>query len=126
MRAHRCSGSGTTELVLLMPLVLLLIMLSVQFGLWLHARQVAAAAAQEGLVAAQVELGSSDAGRERAATFLAGLGGLRDVSIDAWRDETTARLEVRGVTPAVIPGMAIPVTAVAEGPVERFIPEPDR
>jgi Flp pilus assembly protein TadG len=120
------AGSSTTELVLLMPVVLLLIMLIVQFGLWLHAQQIAAAAAQEGLVAAQAEFGTSAAGRDRATSFLTEAGGLRQVRVESERDATSVRVEVAGVTPAVIPGMALAVGAVAQGPVERFVGETSR
>jgi Flp pilus assembly protein TadG len=120
------AGSATTELVLLMPVVLLLVLLIVQFGLWLHARQVATAAAQEGLVAARVETGTAAAGHARAVAFLTQTGGLRDVGVDASRDVTTARVTVTGTTPTVLPGTALGVSAVAEGPVERFVAEPDR
>ena len=119
-------GSSTTELVLLMPVVLLLVMLIVQFGLWLHAQHVASAAAQEGLLAAQVESGTSAAGHDRAEAFLTQAGGLREVRIDAARDADHARVEVAGATPMVVPGMSLRVTAVVEGPVERFVAEPDR
>jgi hypothetical protein len=120
------AGSSTTELVLLMPVVLLLVMLIVQFGLWLHAQQIATAAAQEGLVTAQAEFGTSVAGRDRATSFLLEAGGLRQVRVDAARGETSVRVEVAGVTPAVIPGMALAVGAVAQGPVERFVGETSR
>jgi Flp pilus assembly protein TadG len=120
------AGSATTELVLLMPVVLLLVLLIVQFGLWLHARQVATAAAQEGLVAAQVETGTAAAGHDRAVAFLTRAGGLREVRVDAARDLTTARVVVTGTTPAVIPGTAFGVSGVAVGPVERWVAEPDR
>ncbi|MBS3939870.1 MAG: pilus assembly protein [Actinobacteria bacterium] len=122
----RQAGSVTTELVMLMPVVLLLVMLIVQFGLWLHARQVATSAAQEGLVAVQVELGTDIAGLERAAAFLAATGGLRDVQIEAVREAATARVSVTGNTPAVIPGMKLGISAHAEGPTERFVSGPDR
>ena len=120
------AGSSTTELVLLMPVVLLLIMLIVQFGLWLHAQQIAAAAAQEGLVAAQAEFGTSAAGRDRATSFLTEAGGLRQIRVESERNATSVRVEVAGVTPAVIPGMALAVGAVAQGPVERFVGETSR
>lgn len=123
---RREAGSTTTELVLLMPVVLLLVMLIVQFGLWLHARQVATSAAQEGLVAVQVEFGTAPAGRERATAFLTQAGGLRDVQIDATRESATARVTVTGTTPAVVPGMHLTVSAAAEGPIERFVSGPDR
>lgn len=122
----RQTGSVTTELVMLMPVVLLLVMLIVQFGLWLHARQVATAAAQEGLVAIQVEFGTGTAGLERAAAFLAAAGGLRDVRIDAVDAPATASVSVTGTTPAVVPGMSLGVAAHAEGPTERFVSGLDR
>ena len=123
---RRDAGSTTTELVLLMPVVLLLVMLIVQFGLWLHARQVATSAAQEGLVAAQVEFGSAPAGQARATAFLDAAGGLRDIRVDATRETTTARVSVTGTTPAVVPGLHLTVSAAAEGPIERFVSGPDR
>jgi Flp pilus assembly protein TadG len=125
-RHREQTGSATTELVLLMPVVLMLVLLVVQFGLWLHARQVATAAAQEGLVAAQVETGTAVAGHARAVAFLAQTGGLRGTRVDASRDVTTARVAVTGTTPAVLPGTALGVSAVAQGPVERFVAEGDR
>lgn len=122
----RQAGSVTTELVMLMPVVLLLVMLIVQFGLWLHARQVATSAAQEGLVAVQVEFGTHAAGLERATAFLAAAGGLRDVQIDVVHEPATVRVTVTGTTPAVIPGMNLGIAAHAEGPTERFVSGADR
>lgn len=119
-------GSSTLELMLLMPVVLFLVLLIVQFGLWQHARQVAAAAAQEGLVAAQVPAGTADAGTARAQAFLAEAGGVHEAEVTAQRSDITARVEVRGTTPAAIPGMVLVVRGTAEGPVERFVAEPDR
>lgn len=120
------AGSSTTELVLLMPVVLLLVMLIVQFGLWLHARQVATAAAQEGLSAVQRVAGSEADGQERIDAFLAEAGGLRDVAVTIVREIESASVEVRGSTPAVVPGMHLGVTIAVQGPVERFVPEPER
>ena len=122
----RQAGSSTTELVLLMPVVLLLVMLIVQFGLWLHAQHVATAAAQEGLVAAQAESGTNAQGHSRAEAFLAQAGGLRETQVGVVRDTQRARVEVVGITPAVVPGLMLEVSVVAEGPVERFVAEPDR
>ncbi|MDP8931785.1 MAG: pilus assembly protein [Actinomycetota bacterium] len=120
------TGSSTTELVLLMPVVLLLVLLIVQFGLWLHARQVVATAAQEGAATAQKERGTAGAGRARAEAFLAEAGGIRSPQVQAQRSDTSARVSVQGVAPAALPGMAFDVEAIAEGPVERFVPEPQR
>lgn len=119
-------GSSTTELVLLMPVVLLLVMLVVQFGLWMHARQVVLSAAQEALSVAQQLDATSDAGHSRAEEFLAQAGGVRDAAVVVDRELTTATASVTGTTPAVVPGLSLGVSAVVEGPVERFVSEPDR
>lgn len=119
-------GSTTTELTLLMPVVLLLVLLIVQFGLWQHARQVAVAAAQEGLAVVQVPAGTAEAGKARAEVFLADAGGVREATVVAQRTDVSARVEVLGTAPAIVAGVAIPVRGLAEGPVERFIPEPER
>lgn len=125
-RAAQTEGSVSTELVLLMPAILTMVLLIVQFGVWLHARQVVAAAAQEGLAAAQTYAGSQTSGSQRAETFLADIGGVDATHVTATRDVDVARVEVRGVAPTVVPGLQLPVTAVAQGPVERFVQEPDR
>lgn len=119
-------GSSTTELVLLMPVVLLLVMLVVQFGLWLHARQVVLSAAQEAVSVAQQLSATSDAGVGRAEEFLEQAGGIRDPAVIVSRDTTTVTASVTGVTPAVVPGLTLGVSANVEGPVERFVAETER
>ena len=117
-------GAATAEVVLITPVLLLLIMLVVQFGLWYHGSHVATAAAQEGARAARVDGGSNEEGAARARSFVARLG--RDVvgqpQVNAERDAARARVEVRGTAVAVVPGLRLPIRAVSEGPVERFRP----
>lgn len=125
-RTRQADGAASTELVLLMPTILTMVLLIVQFGVWLHARQVVTAAAQEGLAAAQTYAGSQTSGSRRAEMFLADTGGVDAAHVTATRDVAVARVEVRGVAPAVVPGLELRVAAVAQGPVERFVAEPDR
>lgn len=117
-------GAATTEVVLVTPVLLVLIMLVVQFGLWYHGSHVATAAAQEGARAARVDGGSNQAGAARARSFLASLG--REVvgqpQVSAERNASRSRVEVRGTAVAVVPGLRLPIWAVSEGPVERFRP----
>ena len=117
-------GAATTEVVLVTPVLLVLIMLVVQFGLWYHGSHVATAAAQEGARAARVDGGSRAAGEARARAFLASLG--REVvghpQVSAERGADRARVEVRGTAVAVVPGLRLPIRAVSDGPVERFRP----
>lgn len=115
-------GEATTELVLVTPVLLLLIAFVVQFALWYHASHVAEAAAQEGARAARAFGGSAAAGEERAEHFLAETGPTIVVGpeVTATRNARTARVEVRGHAPSVVPGMRWAVTASAESPTELF------
>jgi Flp pilus assembly protein TadG len=68
-------GSVSTELVVVTPVLLLLVMLVVQFALWQHAQHIAQAAAQRGAETARVEGGSDAEGRVMTQAALAQLGG---------------------------------------------------
>lgn len=125
-RLARGDGSSTTELVLLMPAVLLLIMVSVQAGLYLHAQQVVEAAAQQALEAAQAEGGQADTGQNEGESFLAEAGGVREPTVVVTRTADQVSVEVRGVAPNVLPLSAWAVAASADGPVERFVAEDQR
>lgn len=119
-------GAATAELVLITPVLLLMLMLIIQFALWYHGSHVATAAAQEGARAARVEGGSGPAGASRAQRFLASLG--REVvgepQVTAARDGSrgVARVEIRGKAVPVVPGLRLPIRAVSEAPLERFVP----
>ncbi|MPZ28927.1 MAG: pilus assembly protein TadE [Micromonosporaceae bacterium] len=119
-------GTSSTELVLVMPAVLFMVLLAVQFGLYLHAAQVVEAAAQEGLEAARGEVATVAEGRTRAAGFIASTGGVHSPEVTAARSADTATVTVTGAAPQVVPGLWLQVSSVASGPVERFIPEPQR
>lgn len=118
------SGQATTEAVLVVPVLMSLIMLVLQFGLWYHAEHVAQAAAQEGVRAARVEGGSAERGQRRTEDFLsrAGRTVLTGQSIRATRDPETASVRVQGRAVAVVPGLGLDVSASATSPVERFRP----
>ena len=115
-------GEATTELVVVTPVLLLLIGFILQFAVWYHASHVAAAAVQEGVRAARAFGGSAEAGQARAERFLAETGPtvVQGPEVTASRDTGTARVEVRGHAPSVVPGLRLQVTAAAESPTERF------
>jgi Flp pilus assembly protein TadG len=117
-------GVATIEMAIIFPVTLLIVFGIVQFGVWYHASDVAKAAAQEGVRAARVEGGSAQAGADRANQILdenarSLIGGRHVVP---FRDQNEARVEVTGTCIRVvpIPGLSLPVHAVAESPVERF------
>ena len=87
-RARGEHGSSSLQTVLVMPLLLLLITLIVQFALWYHASHIAIAAAQDGARAARVEGGTELDGRGRAQQILDQLGTnvLVDSSVTVTRD----------------------------------------
>jgi hypothetical protein len=115
-------GYVTTEVVLLTPVLLFLVMLVVQFGLWLHAQHVAQAAADEGLRDARTASVSLADAEAHASAFLDQTASsvIQDRLLSIDRDGDIARVIVSGHAPAVVPGFALGVRAVAAAPVERF------
>ena len=127
MAPRRCEdGSSPTELVLLMPVVLFMVMLIVQTGLYFHARQVVEAAAQEALEAAQGESSTADIGTQAGDTFLAEAGGVRDAMVAVNRTGTQVSVSIVAAAPNVLPLAVWQVSASVSGEVERFIPEAGR
>jgi Flp pilus assembly protein TadG len=120
------SGIATTEAVLVTPVLLLLVMLVIQFGLWFHAQHVAQAAAEEGARAARSASGSASAGQERSEAFLdqAGPTIITDRVVTASRTADIVTVQVHGRSVNVVPGIALPINATATSPVERFRVDP--
>lgn len=109
-----------------MPVLILLVLLPVQVGLWWHAKQAAETAAEEALDAAQVDGATAADGQGGANAILGSAGNLRDVTVTVDRGPETVTVEIHGTLGfSIFPG-AWTVTAQASGPVERFVPETDR
>lgn len=115
-------GSASTEAVLLTPVLLFLIMLVVQFGLWYHAQHVVQAAAREGVRTARMDASSASTGRTRAVDFLSTAGPtiVRQPVVTASRDAEVAVVSVSGQAVNIVPGFSLPVRSTATSPVERF------
>jgi Flp pilus assembly protein TadG len=118
-------GSATLNLVVAFPALLLLLLLTVQAALVIHARHVAQAAAQEGLRDARLYGGSQAAGQRTAEAFLAQTAGdlLTRRSVTTVRTTTHARVVVRGTAMSLMPTIRIDVAGRAEGPLERWVPD---
>ena len=121
-RLHGEEGDAVTETVILVPVLLLLIMTIVQFGLWYHAEHVVQAAAQEGVRAARTEGSTSDEGKARAEQFLAATGAsvVDQPAIVVTRDGQQASVRVTGTVVSVIPGVHLDVHGEAVSPTEEF------
>jgi hypothetical protein len=119
-------GLTSTELAVLMPVLIALVLVPFQVALWWHAHQIADAAAREAVDAAQVVTATDDDGMRAAEWFLDAAGNIVDPEVTVTRTADTVSVEVTGRAPRLVPGFDWRVTAYAAGPVERFIPEPDR
>jgi Flp pilus assembly protein TadG len=145
MRHHRLrgdAGAAATELVIVLPTLVFLILLVVQLGLYFHAINVASNAAQEGAHEATLSLaGSADpdlgaavaTGEDTAQDFIDRLAPdlLAGVQADGVVVDggEMVRMNVSGdvVQTIVIPGLdfGLTVNETAESAVERFRPAGD-
>lgn len=126
---RRCrgeSGLTSTQLAVIMPALLFWIMLIVQYGLWFHAKQVSAAAAAEGVDAAQLATATALDGERAARSFLAQSGNLDEIAVDVQRTADVVSVRVTGHAPRLVPGFDWKVTSVAESRLERYVPQPER
>jgi hypothetical protein len=116
-------GVATLEVVLVVPVLLLLLMVVFQFALWYNANELATAAAQDGARSARVVGGTAQAGIDRADSLLdqSGRSLLQQRQVLAERDVQHARVEVRAVCIALVPGLHLTIDAVANSGVEQFV-----
>jgi hypothetical protein len=122
MRDER--GLTSTELAVLMPVVIALVLVPFQVGLWWHATQIAHAAAQEALDAAQIADATEADGVAAAAWFLDQAGNLTDPQVTVTLTADTVTVKVTGMAPRLL--FSWSVTATGTAPLEVFIAEPDR
>ena len=125
MTRRRCRserGDAAVETVLAVHVLLFLILVVIQAGLWFHGSQLVEAAAQEGMQAGRVETGSATAAEARARQFVAGMSPsiAATTQVQASRTADTTRVVVSGRVEQLIPGLRLTVSGTAEGPTERF------
>lgn len=119
-------GAATLELVVLFPVLLLLIFGVIQGALFFHGRNVALAAAEQGVRAARLDGQPNPAGtaQEHARQFLLDTGeidNLSDLSIVPAVTGEQVRVTVTARTVSLLPGLPGPqFSQTAAGPVERF------
>lgn len=117
-------GSATLEIAILGPALLFLIFAIIEGALWFYARNLALAAAQEGVETGRSFGSTPDAGVRRANAFLtrSASDSLMATSVTSTGTTTTTiRIQVKGRALSLFPGVpGIPVSQSAEGPIERF------
>lgn len=113
--------SGSTELVVATPAMLLLLALLVQAALWTHADHLTQTIAQHGHAQTRVLDGTRDQGQARAQEVADQLRGdlLQEVTISVERTGEQARVQVSAQVPTVLPALDWPVSSQVTGPVER-------
>ncbi|MFE0276156.1 TadE/TadG family type IV pilus assembly protein [Streptomyces sp. NPDC058992] len=123
-RMHGDRGAASTQLVLVVPALLLIALLVVQFALVWHARHIAQYAAQRALAAARTKDGSAAEGQTQARRSLAALGSrvLTTPSVTAERTATQTTVRVDGTVLRVlpVPGLVLHASGTASGPTERI------
>jgi len=117
-------------MVIVLPALLFLIFLGIQFALWFHASHVALAAAQEGARTARVAdvVDGASAGQaqqaahDRASQFLGEVAPtlIKNSQVVASVDTDRVVVDVRGDGISIVPGFAVRIHEHSEGPVERF------
>jgi Flp pilus assembly protein TadG len=124
-------GSSTATAVIMFPILLVILMTLVQWGLYFHAQSLADAAAQDAARAAQGIDGTPADGEAVADALLyrarqSGL--LQDITVEVTSISGTVRAEVTGQVRSLvpIPGLASRVRGVSQGPAEVFVPEDHR
>jgi Flp pilus assembly protein TadG len=121
-RDHPERGSETLSFVIVFPVLLLVILVTLQTALWFLGRSTALAAAQEGVRAARSGNAPAGAGSTAATAFATevGQGMLDDVRVDVRSTAVDIEVEVTGSVPSLVPGLQFTVVQLARGAKERF------
>jgi Flp pilus assembly protein TadG len=122
-------GSAAVEFALGAPLLMLLVGLLVQIGLWAIGDDAARNAANHALQITRVVGGTVAAGREDAAALLQQNGGwfVDEPTITVTRTPKVTTVTIRGHARAIIPASLIAgvqpvITITVQGPTERLTP----
>lgn len=114
-------GIAAPELVVVMPLVMLIFLMLVQWSVQLYNDRIVHAAAREAAVDAASWEGTEDAGRQTANEYLADSGSdLSNTSVKINVGATEVTVTVSGEVMTLLPGFTKRVSATATVPRERF------
>ena len=108
--------------ILVIPVMIVLTMLVLQFAMLWHGRHVAAAVAQTGVQGAAGYRATAADGRASAVGYLADVAPnlLQDAAVTVDRTATTVTARVSARIPSVVPFAHFDVQETVTGPVERF------
>lgn len=123
-RRHQERADTIVQTVIVAPALFLMIMAIIQIALVAHARNVAEAAAQDGVAAARQFDGTTTDGRAAANSSLDALGPrmLTDRHVTVERTTTRASVTIVGHSLAFIPGISPRIEVTSAADVERYVP----
>jgi Flp pilus assembly protein TadG len=124
-------GASAIEMAIVAPSFLLFIFAIVEVALWMHARDVALAAAREGVAELRTVNRQDSPSRwesqveAKAEDYARRLGDVQDPEATADYDNATKRVTVKveGGVIDLIPGWTITVSGSASGLIEDFQPD---
>ena len=122
-RRWRDQASGTVETVIVVPALMLILLVFVQYALWAHASSLVQAAAAQGDQVARASGGTPAAGVVAAEQFLHRTGAeviVAPVVRARVQAGDMARIDVAGDVESILPGVHIGVSATSIGPVQTF------
>ena len=128
----RDAWMATLELTVLFPVVLLVVFGAIQGALFFHGRNVAMAAAEQGVRAARLDGQTDRAGTaaDEVRQFLQATGELDNLTglrITPGIDREGVRVTVSARTVSLLPGVPGPrISQTASGDIERFTSDGDR
>lgn len=114
-------GIAAPEFVVIMPLVMLIFLMLVQWSVQLYNDRIVHAAAREAAVDAASWEGTEDAGRQTANEYLANSGSdLSNTSVNINVGATEVTVTISGEVMTLLPGFTKRISATATVPRERF------
>lgn len=122
-------GSAAVEMAVLAPLALLLILSTVQAGLWWHTRTLCLHAAQQAATAARTLTGSPSQATAAARSFLDRAPGTTDapeIHVDSSARDVVVRVAATAPVIVPVPGLVLRVEQTAGAAKERFTTPEER
>lgn len=123
-------GTSAVEFAIVTPVVLLLIFVIVEVGLYYHARNAAQSSAREGVSILRTAGNNDDpqawahAAEDVAEEFAREIGDLDNVEANATLDEDTGRVTVEVTGEVVLPvGGTFVIRQTADATLEQFRPD---
>lgn len=123
-RLRTLERGQTVEAVIVLPVVLGVIFVALQIGIWAHARGVAQSGAHEGAIAAS-SYGSSESGESTASGVIGDSadGLFTDYSVSSSRTEDAVTVTVTGHAVSLVPMVTLPpIEQSSTVPIERYVP----